>query len=84
MQTKQRDHKINTQVKTESEDKQKRLPHERDESVDSPATTTGPRDIIQQAANDLERGLVDTDLRGATREVEKVPEEPAPTRKSNC
>lgn len=42
-----------------------RLPHERDESADSQASG-GPREDMQQAFDDLERGLVDTDLRGAT------------------
>ncbi len=36
-----------------------RLPHERDESSDS--QQSGPRDVIQQAHDDVERGLVDTD-----------------------
>lgn len=52
----------------------KRLPHERDESPD--AQTITPRDVMRQAASDLEQGLVDTDLHGA-RGVEKVnPAEP--------
>ncbi|WP_206732427.1 hypothetical protein [Janthinobacterium sp. 17J80-10] len=42
-----------------------RLPHERDESADSQAMGA-PREDMQQAFDDLERGLVDTDLRGAT------------------
>jgi hypothetical protein len=36
-----------------------RLPHERDESADEQQTV--PRKVIQQAAEDIERGLVDTD-----------------------
>ncbi len=36
-----------------------RLPHEHDESADS--QTSEPRAVIQQAAKDLKRGLVDTD-----------------------
>ncbi len=36
-----------------------RLPHERDESSDS--QTSPPRAVIQQAHDDLQRGLVDTD-----------------------
>jgi hypothetical protein len=36
-----------------------RLPHERDESSDS--QQSGPRDVIRQAHDDVERGLVDTD-----------------------
>lgn len=57
------DRHINTKVKNQNEDKQKRLPHERDESPNGP-TRSGPREVIRQAADDLERGLVDTDLRG--------------------
>ena len=37
-----------------------RLPHERDESDDSQASP--PRPDMQQAARDIEHGLVDTDL----------------------
>ncbi len=40
-----------------------RLPHERDESDDS--QSSGPRDDMQQAFQDIEQGLVDTDLRGS-------------------
>ncbi len=36
-----------------------RLPHERDESSDSQQTR--PRTVMRQAAEDLRRGLVDTD-----------------------
>jgi hypothetical protein len=36
-----------------------KLPHERDESAD--AMASGPRKRIQQAHDDLERGLKDTD-----------------------
>lgn len=53
------------------------LPHERDESPDAPEAA--PRDIMRQAASDLERGLVDTDLHGE-RGVEKV--KPAPPRQA--
>jgi len=81
MGTNGKDRKINTKIKVENEDKQKRLPHERDESLDSPATTSGPRDVIRQAADDLEHGLVDTDLHGQ-RGVEKAIEKPARVRKT--
>ena len=74
------DRKINTKIKVGKEDKQNRLPHERDESPDDSASTTGPRGVIRQAARDLERGLVDTDLRGV-RGVEKVTEKPARSKK---
>jgi hypothetical protein len=36
-----------------------RLPHERDESSDS--QTSAPRPVIEQARQDVRRGLVDTD-----------------------
>ena len=38
------------------------LPNERDEAVEENATT--PRKIMDQAYQDLQRGLVDTDLHG--------------------
>lgn len=50
-----------------------RLPHERDATPD--AQGIEPREIIKQAASDLEQGLVDTDLHGI-RGVETVA--PAP------
>jgi len=37
-----------------------RLPHERDESADSQVTEE-PQAVIQQAHDDVKRGLVDTD-----------------------
>jgi hypothetical protein len=40
-----------------------RLPHERDESDDSQASP--PRKVMRQAYQDVENGLVDTDLRGS-------------------
>jgi hypothetical protein len=58
-----RDRRINTKEKVKNKDTQKRLPHERDETPDS-STTSGPRDVIRQAHDDLKRGLVDTDCRG--------------------
>ena len=64
--------KINTDEKVQN-DGVDRLPHERDESPD--AQDVRPRKIMQQAASDLERGLVDTDRR-AQPGVEKV--KPAP------
>ncbi|MFT5644616.1 MAG: hypothetical protein ACI83P_002175 [Janthinobacterium sp.] len=45
------------------------LPHERDQSPDP--QDMKPREVMKQAASDLEQGLVDTDLRGM-RGVEKV------------
>lgn len=52
------------------------LPHERDQSSHAPEA---PRDIMRQAASDLEQGLVDTDLHGE-RGIEKV--KPAPPRQA--
>lgn len=60
--------KINTDEKVQN-DGVDRLPHERDESPD--AQDIRPCKIMQQAASDLERGLVDTD-RHAQPGVEKV------------
>ena len=60
--------KINTDEKVQN-DGVDRLPHERDELPD--AQNIRPRKIMQQAASDLERGLVDTD-RHAQPGVEKV------------
>lgn len=80
MTTQGKDRKVNTKNKVENKDKENRLPHERDESPDSSATTSGPRDVIEQAAKDLQKGLVDTDMRGL-RGVEKVTQKPFPTGK---
>jgi len=80
MATEGRDRRVNTKIKVGKVDKQNRLPHERDESPDSSATTTGPRGVIRQAAIDLQHGLVDTDLRGI-RGVEKVIERPPRSKK---
>ena len=60
--------KINTDEKVQNAGVA-RLPHERDESPD--AQDMRSRKIMQQAASDLERGLVDTD-RHAQPGVEKV------------
>ena len=38
------------------------LPHERDEAVEEDASA--PRKVMDQAYQDLQRGLVDTDLHG--------------------
>lgn len=59
---------INTDAKVEN-DGVERLPHERDEAPDSQTIT--PRKKIQQAHEDLQRGLVDTDMHGE-RGVEEV------------
>lgn len=53
-----KDRVVNTDRKVEEQD-YKREPHERDESPDGQEIK--PRGIIQQAAADLEQGLVDTE-----------------------
>ncbi len=68
MLTQHSERKINTDEKV-SNDGVDRLPHERDESPD--AQNIRPRKVMQQAASDLEQGLVDTD-RHAQPGVEKV------------
>lgn len=72
MVTQATERKINTNEKVKN-DGVDRLPHERDESPD--AQNVKPRDIMKQAASDIEQGLVDTDLRNQPG-VEKV--KPAP------
>ena len=52
-----------------------RMPHERDESEDS--QSSGPRDDMKQAFDDIESGQVDTDFReqrGVEEVVNKTPE----------
>lgn len=68
MVTEAKDRQLSTALPTQSDDG-KRLPHERDESPEGHEPKT--RSVIQQAASDLEQGLVDTDLHGI-RGVEKV------------
>lgn len=58
------------QVKTDTpvkKDAIPRQPHERDESPDSQASAV-PHEDMEQAYEDLENGLVDTDLRGSYNE----------------
>ena len=50
----------NTDAKVEN-DGRRRMPHERDETPDDQGIE--PRSVMQQAASDLEQGLVDTDRR---------------------
>ncbi len=50
---------VNTSAKVEN-DGQRRMPHERDEAPDD--QNAKPRGVMKQAASDIERGLVDTDL----------------------
>ena len=61
MVTETKDRHINTDAKIEN-DGVKRLPHERDESPQG--HDVEPRGVMKQAADDLARGLVDTDLHG--------------------
>jgi hypothetical protein len=61
-----KDRTVNTD---QNKDRNGHLPHERDEQPDLP--DRAPRQVIKQAASDLEQGLVDTDLHGE-RGVEKV------------
>ncbi|MGV8892093.1 MAG: hypothetical protein ACOH2K_03935 [Burkholderiaceae bacterium] len=65
-----KDSKVKTNTaKPVRNDGKERLPHERDEAPD--AQKIEPREVMKQAVEDLERGLVDTDLHGI-RGVEKV------------
>jgi len=73
MVTETKDRFVNTKEPM-SNDGVKRQPHERDESPD--AQDQAPRGIINQAAKDLEQGLVDTDARatpGISEAVDPVP-----------
>ncbi|GJI97798.1 hypothetical protein RugamoR57_45160 [Duganella caerulea] len=54
-----KDAHVNTKAQVRN-DGAKRMPHERDESPD--AQHPKPRSVMKQAASDIERGLVDTDL----------------------
>jgi hypothetical protein len=55
------DRRVNT-TQAPRQDKENRLPHERDESSREQGAPV--RGVMQQAADDLEQGLVDTDLHG--------------------
>lgn len=61
MVTETKERSINTDAKIH-DDGVKRLPHERDEAPDG--HDKEPRGVMQQAADDLAQGLVDTDLHG--------------------
>lgn len=61
MTTETPDRKVNTGAKIHN-DGAKRLPNERDESPEGQDKPT--RGVMRQAADDLARGLVDTDLHG--------------------
>lgn len=69
------DRRVNTDAKIQN-DGVKRMPHERDESPDGQDIT--PRGVMEQAASDLEQGLVDTDLHGTRGIEEAVPHSGAP------
>jgi len=62
MELNSKDRKVNTRHPVDQSGG-KRLPHERDESPQG-RTQQGTRSVIRQAAEDVEQGLVDTDLHG--------------------
>lgn len=62
MEPNSKDRKVNTQTPVDKTGG-KRLPHERDESPQG-VSQQGTRSVIRQAAEDVEQGLVDTDLHG--------------------
>ncbi|XLZ69286.1 hypothetical protein ABT364_22550 [Massilia sp. SR12] len=62
MEPNSKDRKVNTQTPVD-ETGGKRLPHERDESPQGESQQR-TRSVIRQAAEDVEQGLVDTDLHG--------------------
>ena len=61
MVTETHDRRVNTDAKIRN-DGVKRLPHERDEAPEGQHDTS--HGVMRQAADDLEQGLVDTDLHG--------------------
>jgi hypothetical protein len=69
MVNKTKNHQPDASGQTSKKDDVMRSPYERDMLTDQQEMK--PREIMKQAASDLERGLVDTDLRGM-RGVEKV------------
>lgn len=75
MATEPKDRRINTDERVRN-DGVKRLPHERDESPDAQGNT--PRGVMKQAADDLEQGLVDTDLHGQRGVEAVVPQKSEP------
>lgn len=62
MEPNSKDRKVNTQEPVDRSGG-KRLPHERDQSPQG-ETQQKARSVIRQAAEDVEQGLVDTDLHG--------------------
>jgi hypothetical protein len=70
MATNTKDRQVNTDVPV-GKTGGKRLPHERDESPEG-VRHQKPRSVIRQAAEDIESGMVDTDLR-ETPGIQKAP-----------
>ena len=62
--------KLNIDAKIKN-DGIKRQPHERDEAPDG--QDTAPRGVINQAASDLENGLVDTDMYAERGDLDAIP-----------
>jgi len=62
MEPNSKDRKVNTQEPVDRSGG-KRLPHERDQSPQGESQQK-ERSVIRQAAEDVEQGLVDTDLHG--------------------
>lgn len=62
--------KLNIDAKIQN-DGIKRQPHERDEAPDG--QDTAPRGVIEQAASDLEHGLVDTDMYAERGDTDSIP-----------
>lgn len=76
----EKDRVVNTDRKIE-EHSYKREPHERDESPDG--QDIKPRGVMQQAAEDLKQGLVDTEARGTPGISAAVNPQPGATGQAN-
>jgi hypothetical protein len=70
MVTETQDRKLNIDAKIKN-DGIKRMPHERDEAPDG--QDVEPRGVIEQAASDLEHGLVDTDMYAERGDTSTIP-----------
>jgi len=75
MVTETKDRFVNTKKPIEN-DGMKRQPHERDESPD--AQDQAPRGVMEQAAEDLAQGLVNTDMYGTNPDGLENAVDPAP------
>lgn len=64
------DRKLNIDAKIEN-DGVKRMPHERDEAPDG--QDVAPTGVGQQAASDLQQGLVDTEMYGTRGDTDSIP-----------